>query len=464
MVGKMRRGLYALGLVATLASWGPPAAAAERRVADPAALAAAIAAARPGDVIIMKDGVWKDVDIRFDAGATAAAPVRLRAQSPGGVVLTGSSQLTFARPYLSAEGLYFRGGALEGGAVVRFASHHGRLHESAIVDYNPWNPASAYHWVLFEGDHNRIERITFRGKNNRRPVVAQTPAAKHNAVEGCHFKDIAFHSQNGREVIQIMGYGMNEELGEDGAFFTVANNLFDEAHGEGMEIISIKSNRNVIRGNTFRRTKGGITNRSGNFNVIQDNVVLGENEPGSYGIRITGQHHRVVGNYVADVEGPGLLLVAGELYERALTPAFLPLLRAGTPLGRVPRYAQVKHGVFANNSFVNCGSPAVQLGASYKAGWPKSQRVLLPEDNQIAGNLVKPRPGPKAAALRVTESERTPPLDALHFAPNRLEDNRLLAPGAEAPPAARPGTAPAAKALRPSDVGARWMRAQLAAQ
>jgi poly(beta-D-mannuronate) lyase len=462
-------------LVVTLVFWGGKAFAgektveaagsasrpAERRVADAPALAAAIAAARPGDVIVMKDGVWKDVDIRFDASATAAAPVRLRAQSPGGVVLTGSSRLTFARPYLSAEGLYFRGGALEGGAVVRFASHHGRLAESAIVDYNPWSSASAYHWVLFEGDHNHVERSTFRGKNNRRPVIAQNPQGRHNRVEGCYFKDIAFRSQNGREVIQIMGYGMNEELGEDGAFFTVANNLFDEAHGEGMEIISIKSNRNVIRGNTFRRTKGGITNRSGNFNVIEGNIVLGENEPGSYGIRVTGQHHRVVNNYVADVEGPGLLLVAGELYDRALTPEFLPLERAGTPLGRVPRYAQVKQGVFTHNRFVNCGSPVVQVGSSYKAGWPRAQRVLLPENNRIAGNLVKPRVGPKAAALRVTEPDHVPPLDALPFAPNELQDNQLLAPEA----GSQTGTlAPAGKPLRPADVGARWMRDRLAAQ
>ena len=85
-----------------------------------------------------------------------------------------------------------------------------------------------------------------------------------------------------------MGYGMNEELGSDGAFFTLERNLFEEAHGEAAEIISIKSNRNVVRFNTFRKTKGGITNRSGNFNVIEGNFILGEGEPRSYGIRVTG--------------------------------------------------------------------------------------------------------------------------------------------------------------------------------
>jgi poly(beta-D-mannuronate) lyase len=449
-----------VGLLSTMLGGGL-ALAAERRAGDAPGLVAAIKAARPGDVIVMKDGVWTDVDIRFDASASAQAPVRLRPQTPGGVVLTGASRLTFAAPHLVAEGLYFRGGALAGGSVVTFASHHGRLSESAIVDYNPWSSATAYHWVLFEGDANRVDRCTFRGKNNLRPVIAQKPAARHNRVDGSYFKDIAFHSQNGREIIQIMGYGMNEELGEDGAFFTVEGNLFDEAHGEGMEIISIKSNRNVIRGNTFRRSKGGITNRSGNFNVIEGNVILGENEPGTYGIRVTGQHHRVRDNYVADVEGAGLLLVAGELYERALTPAFRPLDRAGTPLGRVPRYAQVKGGLYAHNTLVNCGSPVVQVGSSYKAGWPSAQRVLLPEDNVITGNVIKPRAGAGPLAVRALEPDRTPPLDALPAgAANRVDDNTVLAPEADV---AVPGGRPP-HPLRPADVGARWMRATLAAQ
>jgi poly(beta-D-mannuronate) lyase len=461
----------ALAVAAWLAVlvWAPGARAVERRAGNADELRVALQAARPGDVVVMKNGVWKDVAIDFRAEATAKAPVRLRAQTPGSVILTGNSRLTFLAPHLIAEGLFFRDGTLtgagSGGAVIRFTSHHGRLTDSAVVDYNPKGGTAdgvpEYAWVHFEGDDNRVDHSSFRGKTNRRPVIANRPGARRNQVDRCHFKDIAFRAQNGREVIQIMGYGMNEELGSDGAFFTAERNLFEEAHGEAAEIISIKSNRNVIRGNTFRRTKGGITNRSGNFNVIEGNIVLGENEPGSYGIRVTGQHHRVVNNYVADVEGPGLLLVAGELYDRALTPEFLPLERAGTPLGRVPRYAQVREGVFAHNRFVNCGSPVVQVGSSYKAGWPRAQRVLLPENNRIAGNLVKPRVGPKAAALRVTEPDHVPPLDALPFAPNELEDNQLLAPEAGSQTAT---LAPAGKPLRPADVGARWMRDRLAAQ
>ena len=434
------------------------AGAAERRAGDAAELRAALQAARPGDVVVLKNGVWKDVAIEFRAEATAKAPVRLRAQTPGGVVLTGTSRLTFLAPHLIAEGLFFRDGALAGGpAVIRFASHHGRLTDSAVVDYNPkggtQDGVPEYAWVHFEGDDNRVDHSSFRGKTNRRPVIANRPGARRNQVDRCHFKDIAFRAQNGREVIQIMGYGMNEELGSDGAFFTVERNLFEEAHGEAAEIISIKSNRNVVRFNTFRKTRGGVTNRSGNFNVIEGNFILGEGEPRSYGIRVTGQYHKVVNNQVVGVAGAGLLLVTGEFIDEPLTGDWQPLLRAGTPLGRVPRYAQVKHGLFARNRFIDCGGPAIEVGSAYKAGWPRGQQVLLPENNHLVENQIR-QAGPGGVGdrpgVRATRADRAPPLDRFRFEPNQIEAN--VVSDQITPPAdqARPLTA--------RDVGPRWLR------
>jgi hypothetical protein len=363
-------------------------------VSDAAQLRAAIAAAKPGDVIAMKDGTWTDVDIRIDTAGIPGAPITLRAVTPGAVTLSGTSTLTFAAPHVRVEGLHFRGGALTRGAVVRFASDHGTFTHSAISDYNPPAGGPDYHWVIFEGSDNRMERVRLQGKTNHHPMVSNRSGARRNAIAASHFKDFAWKDANGGETIQIMGYGMSEELGEDGAFFSLEGSLFEETHGEGMEIVSIKSNRNVIRGNTFRKTKGGVTNRSGNFNVIESNLILGDREPGSYGIRVTGQHHRVVGNYVADVSGSCLLLVAGEYIEKALTPEYQPILREGTPLGRVPRYAQVKHGVFEKNTFVNCGGQPIVIGSSLKAGWPQAQRILMPEDNRVAQNAILRTPPP----------------------------------------------------------------------
>jgi poly(beta-D-mannuronate) lyase len=274
-----------------------------------------------------------------------------------------------------------------------------------------------------------------------------------------------------------MGYGMNEETGDDGAFFTLEANLFESAHGEGMEIVSIKSNRNQVRANTFLRSKGGITNRSGNFNVIEGNVILGEREPRSYGIRVTGQQHRVANNYVADVDGAGLLLVAGEYIQRALSEAWQPLLREGTLLGRVPRYAQVRRASFEHNTFVNCAGGGIEIGSSYKAGWPEAQRVLLPEDNRFVGNLVL-QPG-ALRTLFAPEPDQQPPLDAFRFWPNVFEENAVVglppsgvtSPGIEtialalpergasaSPVVQRDDSAASRRPLRPEQVGPSWLK------
>jgi poly(beta-D-mannuronate) lyase len=325
----------------------------------------------------------------MDTPGTSGAPITLRAATPGAVVLTGTSTLTFAAPHVKVEGLYFKGGALTGGTVIRFASDHATLSDSAISDYNPSAGGSDYHWVIFEGSDNTVDRSSFQRKTNHRPMVSNRAGARRNAVTNSYFKDFTWKDANGGETVQIMGYGMSEELGKDGAFFNLWRNLFEATHGEGMEIVSIKSNRNRIRFNTFRRTKGGITNRSGNFNLIDGNVILGEKEPRSYGIRVTGKYHMIINNYVADVDGSCLLLMAGEYIEKALTPEYQPILREGTPLGRVPRYAQVKHGIFENNTFVNCGGEPIVIGSSLKAGWPQAQRILMPEDNLIRHNVVR---------------------------------------------------------------------------
>ena len=62
-------------LVAALAPL--TAFAADIPVADADALEQALAAAQPGDVLIMTDGVWRDQEIVFAAQGTAHAPITL---------------------------------------------------------------------------------------------------------------------------------------------------------------------------------------------------------------------------------------------------------------------------------------------------------------------------------------------------------------------------------------------------
>ncbi|THU36934.1 hypothetical protein FAM09_18395 [Niastella caeni] len=391
-----------------------------RTAASPTQLNAAIAASNPGDTIIMSNGTWTNVTINFNANATATQPVVLRAQTPGQVILNGSSGLIFSAPYLIVNGLYFRGGVLTTGSIVRFNSTNCRLTNTAIVNYNPPLASTSYYWVYFDGSYNRIDNCYFKGKNHHQPAIGNDASgSRYNKADHCYFRDMG-GSGNGSEIFRIWGYGGNEELGTDGAFFTIEYNLFDAADGEGLEMISLKSNRNIVRYNTIKNTKGEITLRSGNFNTIEGNFIFGNNKVGSRGIRLTGQYHSIINNYIENVKEDGIVVYAGEYIDTFLTPNWQPILRAGTPLGRVPAYGQVKHTIIAHNTIVNPGGDGMEIGAAYKASWPTAQRVLLPENNTIANNVIVKNGG---TAIKSPVQDVNAPLNIFNFQPNIYEGN-----------------------------------------
>jgi poly(beta-D-mannuronate) lyase len=445
--------------------------AAEFPAADLSALQGALARVQPGDTVVLADGAWRDATIEIARGGTPTAPVILRARTPGKVVLGGTSTLTLAAPYVVVDGLVFSGCIPPAKKnVIDFSSDHDRVTNVAIVDCNP--PAAAapadeskrpgYYYVYFKGNDNRLDHSTLSGKNNPQPVIGNhINGSRRNTVEACHFKDIAYVGQNGREIFRIWGYGGNEELGPDGAFFTIADNLFTHAHGEGQEIISLKSNRNVIRNNTIRGSRGGITNRSGNYNTIEGNFIFGDGQAGTYGLRITGQYHRILHNYIEGVSSFGINVMCGELFLEALTDKFAPILRDNTVHGRVPAYNQPRNTTVAYNTLVDNAGPDLVIGSDYKSGWPARQRVLLPEFCHVANNLI--RKSGDAVALSITAPDRkTPELAKLTFAGNTYADNlasggtvkadTALAAGAFKAEPTLTFVRDAAGALRPTDV------------
>src|SRR5210317_1579363 len=71
-------------------------------VSDNETLLVALNNAKPGDEIIMANGVWKDLQIKFKARGTEKMPITLRAETPGKVFIEGRSDLKFGGEYLVA--------------------------------------------------------------------------------------------------------------------------------------------------------------------------------------------------------------------------------------------------------------------------------------------------------------------------------------------------------------------------
>ena len=397
-------------------------------VAGPAQLSTSLQAVRPGDVVTLKNGDWKDAKVVVGKGGEPGKPVEIRAESPGGAILSGSSILEINAPYVTVDGLFFHGGAITQGAVIQFNSHHGIVRNTAIVDYNPASFETAYYWVFFSGDDNLIDACYFKGKNHLEPLIGNAlEGSRRNSVTRSYFKNIPYVANaNGREIIRVWGSGKIEERDDDGAYFTIRDNLFDHADGEGVEIISLKSNHNVVLHNTVVATRGGINIRRGNFNTVKENIVLGQGLDGAHGLRMSGRDNLVQGNFGSGCDY-GIRVACGEFIADSLTAGYTPDVKPNgrkTAQVRIPTYPQVVRLTLSDNTIVGSTGPDLEIGSDYKKHWPESQQVLLPEDCLIKNNrFVRPQGG---ASVLVTTADPHPPLDRFLFKPNHYIGNVLI--------------------------------------
>ena len=249
-------------------------------VSSAADITAILPSLNPGDALVMQNGTWTNQQINFSAIGNSSNPITLRAETPGQVILNGSSSLNITGDWLVADGLRFEGGALgSNDHVVEFRGNRGeatnsRLTNSTIVDYNPSNINTRYFWVSLYGQNNRVDHNHFEGQNHSGVTVTvwrNSSAADNHRIDSNQFVDRPEGNSNGFEAIRI---GTSDESLSH-SFTTVENNLFDNVDGE-IEIISNKSGSNLLQYNTFRESAGTLTLRHGDNNTVAGNFFLGE--------------------------------------------------------------------------------------------------------------------------------------------------------------------------------------------
>ena len=351
-----------------------PVRSAEIPVASAAQIANALSSAEPGDVLVMQDGVWNNQQIEFAAIGASSAPITLRAQTPGGVKLTGSSKLTISGDWLVVDGLRFEDGQLGPSEhVVRFQGPLGeaknsRFTNSSIVNYNPPDINTRYFWVSLEGENNRVDHNYFSGQSHSGVTVTvwrDSNDADHHRIDNNHFANRPAGNENGFETIRI---GTSTHADSD-SFTLVENNLFERVDGE-IEIISSKSGHNTYRFNTFRESAGTLTLRHGNDNTIKGNFFLGEGKDASGGVRVTGERQTIVNNYFHDLDGRA---------EGAIS------ITAGVVDPEPGEYVQVRDAIIAHNTIVDVNRAAI----TFDSGLGSSNRTLLAESVTVANNLIQ---------------------------------------------------------------------------
>jgi poly(beta-D-mannuronate) lyase len=287
------------------------ATGAEVLVSTPEELTAAIAASRPGETLVVQNGVYPDWRVSFQAAGTAANPTTCRAQTPGGVKFTGNARLEISGSCLVVSGFLFEDArSTRHASIVEFrGAHYCRLTDCSFVRCG--DPESTYTRTVnlaYGSSHNRVDHCFMTGtlSMGMGVVVRDGDGGSGNTdnrFDHNYFKDIQRLSSNGQEPIQL---GQDQTaFGHVSVRALVEDNLFQNASGDS-EIISNKSADNVIRGNTMRDSKAGICLRGGRNVLVEGNYCLR-----TRGIRVYGHGHTVINNYLEETED-GICLDAGQ--------------------------------------------------------------------------------------------------------------------------------------------------------
>jgi len=367
------------------------AGAAEHLVQNESELLAAAAVAKPGDQVVMKDGKWSNMPLVFLAKGLKDKPVVLRPQSPGGVVVTGTSSLKIGGEYLEVRDLVFRDGVrpkfttrdrshVYQSDVIALhinGEHHARHTRLTRIRMENWKSLATYRvrWIYVAGEHNRVDHCRFIGQADRGEtiVVAVGDKPVHHRIDHNTFaKRPKGTMSNGYEVMRIGGGDVSMDT-DSGVL--VEYNVFDDCDGEG-ETISTKASGCTFRYNLFTDTRGELVLRNANRCVVEYNRF----ERCMGGIRISGSGHKVTNNLVVDSTISGIRMVAG-----------LPDTRPGR---KGYRYLPVVDCTIANNTIVNPGREGMLFGEwlkgtkSLTGAVRKSGGTILPTQNRIERNIV----------------------------------------------------------------------------
>ncbi|WP_049723887.1 polysaccharide lyase 6 family protein [Gilvimarinus polysaccharolyticus] len=306
----------------------------------------------PGDRVLLNDGVWRDVEFVFSAQGTAAQPITLAAANPGKAIISGRSNLKLAGEHLVVRGLVFKDGYTPSDAVISFRTAkptddsdystiavNTRLTEVVIDDFSNPDRYETDYWVSVYGKNNRIDHNHFSFKRNKGVTMAvrlDTVHSRENkhVIEYNYFGPRPVLGSNGGETLRVgtSHYSLSDSL------TTVAHNYFEHCDGE-VEILSNKSSKNVIKNNVFFESRGTLTLRHGNGNLVEGNAFIGNGVDHTGGIRVINADQIIRNNYLSGL--------AGSRFGGGL------VVMNGVPNSSINRYHQVDNALIENNTLVN---------------------------------------------------------------------------------------------------------------
>jgi len=352
---------------------------------------------KPGDVVIWKNGQYKDVNISFATNGAEQKMIFLKAETAGKVIFTGSSQLTLKGKWLQAEGFLYEGtSTLPKGDVLSFSSDamHCRITNCAVINYSPVDSMVNNNWISLQGTYNEVDHCYFSGKTNQGPYLVVRYYKATGYVDGSDAAPSTYHHIHhnyfGYRTLPTDNGGEDMRIGDSFTSFTHGFNIIEynyfEDHRLEPEVISNKSWDNIYRFNTFINNDGQMVLRHGQKCFVYGNYFdgkSGRNKSG--GIRIINANQTVFNNYITNVEGS----------EKDASKAAIVIMCGllGSPLNG---YYPADNALVAYNTSVNCRTPVYKIGYGNKT---KGLPLVAPQHLTIVNNLVIQSLGNKTIAV-----------------------------------------------------------------
>ena len=170
--------------------------------------------ARPGDAIILNDGEWREADLHLDGQGTASQPITIRAETPGGVRLTGTSRLRISGSHLRIIGLWFDNCDPPKSDIISFRADSKRLASHCVLDNcaitqdSETSDNTERRWLSLYGEQHVVERCHFSGKTSKGPMVVvwlpeNAGSPVQHVIRQNYFGDRPRLGKNGGEIIRV---------------------------------------------------------------------------------------------------------------------------------------------------------------------------------------------------------------------------------------------------------------------
>ena len=252
-------------------------------------LESAIAAVAPGDTIVVANGSYvTSGSISIGRVATSDAPITIKAETVGGVTISGAGGFRFVSPaaYITIDGFVFNH---SGSINIPAGTSHCRLTRNVVELSIPAGSDVSY--INISGDDVEIDHNELRNKSTLGEMLdiagSGSQVARRLWVHHNYFHDFVSPGGNGAETIRWGLSGLSLSTGDGLCEY----NLFVRCNGEN-EMISNKSSGNTYRYNTVIDSQE-ISQRHGDNNQYYGNYMRG-----SAGIRIYGDSNLVYSNYL----------------------------------------------------------------------------------------------------------------------------------------------------------------------